>query len=197
MTGSFNSVLLENSGVGVSTYWRAWAVAFCAAVISLFASSALLATTPGLPKAPPAPLPVDEAFGVLASLDKGNITLKFDVLPGHYLYRDRFEFQQNGDAVKPASAFVQEASAEGKIKKDPTFGDVKVLEKPVTLNAGHTARANTQLTIVYQGCSEIAGVCYPPTRRTFNLAQGKRDVAANEVEKPGLSKLFKKQISSQ
>jgi thiol:disulfide interchange protein len=59
------------------------------------------ALTFATPSQPPAPLPVDEAFPVRVNLDAGKITAKFDVLPGHYLYRDRFEVQVNG---QPAGA---------------------------------------------------------------------------------------------
>jgi thiol:disulfide interchange protein len=145
---------------------------------------------------PPAPLPVDEAFAATASLTDGNISVRFDVLPGHYLFRDRFEFRRDDGGAQLIDAFAQLPAAAGKTKKDPSFGDVKVFEQPLTLNAGHTARAKTQLVVTFQGCSTIAGVCYPPVRRTFALTQGLRNASPNEVEKPGLSDRFKKRVSS-
>jgi thiol:disulfide interchange protein len=177
---------------------RAVALLSAALVVWLWALpgfAATPATTPATPNPPPAPLPVDDAFMAAASFENGDIVVRFDVLPGHYLFRDRFEFQRDGEAVKLIDAFKQNASVVGKTKKDPTFGDVKVFEQSVSLNAGHTARAKTQLVVTFQGCSEVAGVCYPPTRRTFALTNGARGVSASEVEKPGLSKLFKKQVS--
>ncbi|MGL4233613.1 MAG: protein-disulfide reductase DsbD N-terminal domain-containing protein [Casimicrobium sp.] len=147
---------------------------------------------------PPAPLPVDVAFPVTAAFDKtlrGNIMLKIDVQPGHYLYRDRFEIERDGEGVYSIDKFKQRADAEAKTKNDPHFGRVKVFETPVTLWVGHTARAKSKLTVIYQGCSELAGVCYPPTKRTFDVSGIGVEVAANEAVKPGLGNLLKKQVS--
>jgi thiol:disulfide interchange protein len=141
---------------------------------------------------PPAPLPVDEAFAVTAALEKGNLVVTFTVLPGHYLYRDRFEFQRDGGAIKTVDAFAQAAGAVGKKKKDPNFGDVMVFDQPVVLSAGRSTRAKSTLVVTYQGCSEIAGVCYPPTRRTFALTNGAQAVAASELGASGVSKFLKK-----
>jgi thiol:disulfide interchange protein len=147
---------------------------------------------------PPAPLPVDSAFPMTASFDKtrrGDIVLKIDVQPGHYLYRDRFEFERDGEGVYTIGKFKQRADADLKTKNDPHFGTVKVYDTPITLTVGHTARTKSKLTVVYQGCSELAGVCYPPTKRTFDVSGVGVEVAANEVVKPGLGSLFKKNVS--
>jgi thioredoxin:protein disulfide reductase len=145
---------------------------------------------------PPAPLPVDTAFPLLASFDrKGAVTLKVDVLPGHYLYREKFEFSSDGGASYGLDRFRQSKDASGKPKNDANFGLVKVFEAPLTLIAGQSARAKTVLTVTYQGCSEVAGVCYPPTRRTFELAAGASGVVAKESAKPALGQLFKKNVS--
>ncbi len=176
---------------------RAFALrSFCAAGCWALLSSA--ATASG-PTPPPAPLPVDEAFVATASMHDGRVLLKFDVLAGHYLFRDRFEFQRGDEKPALIDAFKQDANAAGKTKDDPSFGRVKVFDRPVTIVAGHakSGHGKTQLTVVYQGCSEVAGVCYPPTKRTFTLASGAKDVLPNELAKPGLSSLFKKQVSSQ
>jgi thiol:disulfide interchange protein len=145
---------------------------------------------------PPAPLPVDTAFPLLASIEKGKILLRVDVLPGHYVYRDRFEFTRDGETPYPLEKFKQSSDAVAKLKSDPHFGDVKVFDTPVTLTVGQTTRAKTKLTVTYQGCSEIAGVCYPPTRRTFELSADAMNVLAVETAKPsGLGALFKKNVS--
>ncbi len=168
----------------------------CAAPpLSSAASATPSANSPTAPVVP-APLPVDSAFPLLAAFAKGEATVKFQTLPGHYLYRDRMEFELDGkrfdlDAFKPNTA------AKGKIKNDPSFGAVAVFEQPVSLIAGRTASSSksAQLVVTYQGCSEIAGVCYPPTRRTFLLAAGATDVPAKELAKSGLADRFKKQVS--
>jgi thiol:disulfide interchange protein len=169
------------------TFFVAFSAISAAQTSSVAKASVLLPSTLA-----PAPLPVDEAFAATASLSKGNIVMTFNVLPGHYLFRDRFEFQRDGGAVQAVDAFVQAASAAGKKKKDPSFGDVLVFDQPVSLNAGHGARAKSTLVVTYQGCSEIAGVCYPPTRRTFALTQGAQAVVANEITGSGVAKFLKK-----
>lgn len=146
---------------------------------------------------PPPPLPVDVAFPMTAALEKnaaGNLVLKIDMQPGHYIYLDRFEFQRDGEAVygldkkkQPGTKPVQ--------KKDPQFGDVWVYDAPVSLKVGHTKAKQANLVVMYQGCSELAGVCYPPTKRSFAIKEAGVEVAAAEVVKPGLGAQFKKQVS--
>jgi thioredoxin:protein disulfide reductase len=167
-----------------------------------FAQSSQSSSAPKSPSAvsstqPPAPLPVDEAFAATASMNKGNLVVTFNVLPGHYLFRDRFEFQRDGETIRKVDSYKQSPDAAGKKKNDPSFGDVWVYEQPISLVAGHTARAKSTLVVTYQGCSEIAGVCYPPTRRTFALTNGAQAVAANEVSSSALSKIFKRSVGAQ
>lgn len=150
------------------------------------------------PTVPPPPLPVDTAFPMTATLDKkagGAIVLKIDVQPGHYVYRDRFEFQRDGEAIYSIEKFKQAATVKPTQKRDPQFGEVLVYESPVNLKVGQTQSGAAKLVVMYQGCSELAGVCYPPTRRTFDIKEAGVAVAANEVAKPGLGAQFKKQVS--
>ena len=72
-------------------------VAVLSVLASVFALPSALAATP------PAPLSVDAAFPVLAAFESGKFVFKFDVLPGHYLYKDRFEVQANGQAITKIS----------------------------------------------------------------------------------------------
>ena len=137
----------------------------------------------------PAPLPVDAAFATVAALQPGKIVVTFEVLPGHYLYRDRFEVQANGQVI---SAIVL---PKGKLKVDPNFGRVEVYEQPFALSAATKLTGDTELKLVFQGCSEVAGVCYPPTTRTFALAAGAKDVRAKEIGSVNLKHQFKPQVS--
>ena len=114
---------------------------------------------------------------------------KLDVMPGHYLYRDRFEVQANGIAIAKLSL------PKGKVKNDPNFGRVEVYEQPMSFSAATTLTGATELTVVFQGCSEVAGVCYPPARRTFALVAGATDVRPREVDSTSLKQQFKKQVS--
>lgn len=138
---------------------------------------------------PPAPLPVDTAFTALAALEPGKIVVKFDVLPGHYLYRDRFEVQANGQSITPI------ALPKGKLKLDPSFGRVEVYEQPFALSVVTRQARDTELKLTFQGCSEVAGVCYPPVTRTFVLVPGAKDVRAKEIVPTSLKQQFKSQVS--
>ena len=163
--------------------------ALVATVTALAATVAVIALTAANAAQPPAPLAVDVAFATVAALEPGKIVVKFDVMPGHYLYRDRFEVQANGLVIS------QIVLPQGKIKTDPTFGRVEVYEQPVKLSAATQIKGSAELTLVFQGCSEIAGVCYPPTRRTFALAAGAKDVRARELAPVNLKQQFKPQVS--
>ena len=161
-------------------------VAGLSVLTSVFALSAAVAATP---PAPPAPLSVDAAFPVVAAFESGKFVVKFDVLPGHYLYKDRFEVQANGQAITKISL------PPGKIKVDPTFGRVEVYEQPINLSAATALTDNAELTLVFQGCSAVAGVCYPPTKRTFTLAAGAKDVRAKDVAAVSFKNQFKPLVS--
>ena len=143
------------------------------------------------------PLPVDEAFPVTASFVDGRLALQVGVTPGHYLYRDRFEFRVDGKDVGPAVAakLTRLAREKGKVKNDPTFGKTTVFEKPFVLELVPVATTKVELELVFQGCSEVAGVCYPPARRSFALAAGVKHSPPKELQPAGLKNLFKPQVS--
>jgi thiol:disulfide interchange protein DsbD len=139
--------------------------------------------------APPVPLAVDVAFATEAAFEPGKFVVKFDVLPGHYLYRDRFELQVNGEVIKNMKL------PRGKIKIDPNFGQVVVYEQPMSLSAATKITADTELTVVFQGCSALAGVCYPPAKRTFVLPAGAKEVQARELVPINLKQQFMPRVS--
>ena len=143
------------------------------------------------------PLPVDEAFPVTASLVDGKLALQIGVMPGHYLYRDRFEFRVDGKGTGPAvlAKLTKLAQEKGKVKNDPTFGKTTVFEKPFVLELMPVANSKTELELMFQGCSEVAGVCYPPAKRTFLLTAGVKNSPPKELQPASLKNLFKPQVS--
>lgn len=178
----------------VSTRGRLLRVFGWAALSFLGVPSAFAAT-------PSEPLPVDAAFPLSAGFVNQAVSIRVDVQPGHYLYADRFEVKQDG---APAAELQRLLRAGGKPKQDPNFGLVKVYtqtvsvrEKPKKMGKGEAAssKAQTQLEVVFQGCSEVAGICYPPARRVITVASGATDVKPLDAEAPGLKSLFKKQVS--
>jgi thioredoxin:protein disulfide reductase len=140
---------------------------------------------------PPAPLPVDEAFPALASERDGVLTVRFDVLPGHYLFGNKFEAFHDKKSVTVTPILPKK----GVLKDDPNFGKTEVFTAPVTLRVAASATDEVKFSVRYQGCSEIAGVCYPPTTRSFVVRRDHKNVAAVEAQKPGLGALFRKQVS--
>lgn len=172
--------------------WRrrvaCWSVLVFAAFT--FAAPIAPATVPLL-----APLPVDEAFATTASLIDGAITFRIDVMPGHYLYANRFDVSLDGTTANELQRKLQSG---GKPKQDAHFGQVSVYEKSVTFRYKPKPPARnpqTELQVTFQGCSEVAGICYPPTQRTFTLAPGLKDVHARELVPVSLKNQFKPQVS--
>ena len=151
--------------------------------------------------ATPEPLPVDTAFPLTASFVDQTVSVRIDVQPGHYLYADRFEVKQDG---LPAVELQRLLRAGGKPKQDPNFGLVKVYTQAVSAQSkpklaakgdAASSKTQTQLEVVFQGCSEVAGICYPPTKRLITVASGATHVKPTDAQAPGLKSLFKKQVS--
>jgi len=143
------------------------------------------------------PLPVDEAFPITASFVNGKLSVQVDVMPGHYLYRDRFGFRVDGKDVESAVAprLTKLAHDKGKVKNDPTFGKTTVFEKPFVLDLIPVKATQTELELVFQGCSEVAGICYPPATRLFMMSAGAKHVPAKEILPASLKNQFKPQVS--
>jgi thiol:disulfide interchange protein DsbD len=125
-------------------------------------------------------LPVDEAFPLsVTAAGPGAVTVRFDVAPGYYLYRERLGFE----AVAPAHALTGAATLPpGKLKVDAYFGEQEVYEQPVaaTVPVGGVAGGTAlEMRVRYQGCAE-AGLCYPPQERVVPvvLAAGGAPVGA-------------------
>ena len=174
---------------------RLWAVVAVCGLLSLAAGAQSSAPRPGSASVGasssatlPAPLPVDEAFPITAALERGRYVLRVDVMPGHYLYRDRFELSIGGRVLANLSL------PKGKMKQDPNFGRVEIYDHPVQLAAAVPAAAG-ELKLVYQGCSEEAGVCYPPTTRTFRPPADGKEVGAVEGGTTSFKQQFRKRVS--
>lgn len=165
-----------------------WIAIFCA--VSFLTPVAWSAAADG-------PLPVDEAFPMTASFVDGKLALQVGVTPGHYLYQDRFEFRVDGKDVGPkvAQKLTKLAKDKGKVKNDPTFGKTTVFEKPFSVELVPLTTTKTELELVFQGCSEVAGICYPPAKRVFALTAGAKNLPPKELQRTSLKNLFKPQVS--
>ncbi len=114
-------------------------------------------------------LEVDDAFRWYTSLPRpGIIGVHWQIVDGHYLYKDKFAFLLRTDAGEQAlSAEFPAASPH----EDEFFGavDVYFTDMSMTLSLPQGLPSGP-LTLVmeYQGCAE-AGLCYTPQRREITL----------------------------
>lgn len=122
-------------------------------------------------------LSVDQAFqmnnSVKATSKGTQLSIRFNITPGHYVYKDRLTLSfPKGVSASPFTFSQTPVSI-----NDPTFGRVPVFSQKsiiatTTLSANNgKALNNAAVTIGWQGCAK-AGLCYPPqkTNTTVNIA---------------------------
>ena len=141
------------------------------------ALTALLLATPaafadGFLKAKPKAddlLPVDQAFALQgASVDGKDISLKWAIAPGYYLYSHMMKFSVDA----PAGATLGPVKLpKGESKHDEDFGDVITFRGPLEARfpLAKGAAVPRTLRVRYQGCADI-GVCYPPQTKLVVVA---------------------------
>ncbi|MDR3159383.1 MAG: protein-disulfide reductase DsbD [Zoogloeaceae bacterium] len=98
------------------------------------------------------------------ALDDRTLEVRFTILPGYYLYRDRFRFA--ADMARLGAAQIPA----GKEKTDESFGKVEVFYDVVAIRlpVERTMRApmRFELSVTSQGCAD-AGLCYLPQTQTL------------------------------
>jgi thiol:disulfide interchange protein DsbD len=111
-------------------------------------------------------LPVDEAFQVTAQLTAENrIQLVWDITDAYYLYRHRLLFSSTDDGLLGEAEI-----PDGLVKHDDYFGEVEVYYQELNVKIPFASGVDHfPITVEYQGCAD-AGLCYPPTRKVFQLA---------------------------
>ena len=125
---------------------------------------ALLVLAPLVAHADQQPLPPDQVYTFNATAAPGTITVHWDILPGYYLYKDKFRFVSHVTGIKLGTPVLPA----GETKTDPFFGKQQIYHKEVTATLPYTGEGKLDLEIVYQGCAEI-GFCYPPQHKTVSL----------------------------
>lgn len=119
-------------------------------------------------------LPPEEAFVMEAEMVSPTVIgVTFDIAPGYYMYRERFEL-----TASPEMPGLEVSSLPaGQVKYDPTFErdmalffDGVEFAVPLALPAEPTSNSIVTLTVISQGCAE-AGICYPPMASAIVLAQ--------------------------
>lgn len=110
-------------------------------------------------------LAVGEAFQPQpAEWHDGRLSLRLDIAPGCYLYRDKFKV----DVLEPAGYTLgKQTLSEGTAFRDEHFGEVRIFRG--ALETQWQAKAPPQkLKVSYQGCAEGL-VCYPMQTRIVDV----------------------------
>lgn len=110
-------------------------------------------------------LTVDRAFAFDFQQQQETLTLRWQIHPGYYLYRDKIQ-------LAPGQAILGDMSLPaGLPHKDDFFGDVAIFRDNVTITVPITrADAGATVRVTYQGCAD-AGFCYPPETREIPLSK--------------------------
>ena len=132
-------------------------------------------------------LPPDQAFKLSArALSRGQLEFSWDIAEGFSLYRKNLRFESKTEGAVLGTPRLPD----GKTKHDAVIGDTvhyrNALTVPVPVTVGDNAQSVTVLAR-YQGCSD-AGVCYPPQKKTLEVAL---PVAASAASGNPLSTLVK------
>jgi thiol:disulfide interchange protein DsbD len=112
----------------------------------------------------------DVAFKVGAiATAPDRVEVIFQVHPGYYLYRHKMKFEV------PADRPVQLGTPDfpkGELQTDDYFGEQEIYLKDVTVklpvSRGSREAFTVPIDVTYQGCAK-AGLCYPPTTKTFQV----------------------------
>lgn len=121
-------------------------------------------------RVPAAVLEPDQAFRLdLRAVAADVLVASFTVAPGHYMYRDRIQFELLRSSTSRIGNVEMPA---GETKQDANFGDTQVLHNDFTVNLRlvHANAPPATLTVLasYQGCSE-KGLCYAPIKKTLEV----------------------------
>ncbi len=129
---------------------------------------ALVVATAGLQAVAQDVLPPEQAFPYTVEADGSRLVVKFAVLDGYYLYRERFGFETATPGIELAPAVFPV----GEIHSDEFFGEQETYRRKfeIALPYRRTAAVdNMELAIRLQGCADI-GLCYPPQDWTSSVA---------------------------
>ncbi|PKM46627.1 MAG: thiol:disulfide interchange protein [Gammaproteobacteria bacterium HGW-Gammaproteobacteria-1] len=119
----------------------------------------------------------DVAFRFDADVAQDAVTLRWQIAPHHYLYRDKFSFQLKDGSAVTLGAYTVPAGEE---KNDEFFGRIFVFHDgmEVRIPLQRSGSGPATLLVSYQGCAELTGICYPPIRKEISLVPGAAAVSA-------------------
>ncbi|MPQ76760.1 protein-disulfide reductase DsbD [Hydrogenovibrio sp. JE_KL2] len=113
-------------------------------------------------------LPADKAFAFSSHQDNnGNLILTFKVANGYHLYQDKIKASVLNGPAQLGTLVLPKAEP----SNDPVFGDTLVYKTDFEAKLPiSNLTANSTVQITYQGCSDLAGVCYPPEKKQVSLS---------------------------
>jgi thioredoxin:protein disulfide reductase len=116
----------------------------------------------------------DVAFKLdITQKDANNLSAKFKIEPGYYLYKQRITFKDAAGKVLAANL------PAGDIKDDPNFGKQEVFHHDFATDIPiANAAGEIKVSARYQGCSE-KGLCYAPQTKDFTININSASPAAN------------------
>lgn len=138
-------------------------------------------------------LPVEKAFQADAAMtDAQHAQVRFSIVPGHYLYRERIKITLPEGVAGEITAV---DLPDGEEKKDPNFGTQQVFHHDTVGTLTFTGVPPASVQVRYQGCSE-KGLCYPPQTKVLrleNAATNNNDsgTAQTTQEDDGISALLR------
>ena len=154
--------------------WRtvaALAARVTALVAAVFIAMMILGLSAGPAHAADEFLDPEVAFRLDArALDAQRIELRFEVVKGYHLYRERFSVaaEPAGIALGALQMPAGEMEFDSGLQKN-----MEVYRRPVTLvlPVGAATASGFRLQVVNQGCAD-QGLCYPPQTHTFDVTPG-------------------------
>jgi thiol:disulfide interchange protein DsbD len=113
----------------------------------------------------------DAAFQLSAEgIDTKTVALHFNIADGYYLYKQRVHVSATDERTTISS--VQLPVGLG--HDDEYFGKQEIYRQQAQINVAYAladmTASTVTLTVSYQGCAD-AGLCYPPIKRTLNVAR--------------------------
>lgn len=129
-------------------------------------------------------LDVEDAFLLDVRAEHGELlNASLIVQEGYYIYRDKIDFQSSENVM-----LRNISKPDGDLMEDPYFGEQWVyasdVDFQIPLTRSSPESENMQLTVVYQGCAKDL-ICYPPVKKTFDIALGSLIGTANAAQLGG------------
>lgn len=114
-------------------------------------------------------LPPEQAFQLTARVAGDSLIADYDIAPGYYMYRKRFDFQVETSGAHFGTPLIPN----GKVKQDEFFGEVETyrnkLRIEIPLSFDDSSIKTIRVKATGQGCADI-GICYPPLDQLLLIA---------------------------